>query len=119
MKNMKTPTLFLASIAALLLMQLAHAQTTQPTPMPATPMPANAVVLFDGTQASLDNNWTYRDGKPVGWTVADGVATSKHMDIITKKKFGDFQLHVEFCEPLMGPEVKGQGKQRRLSARPI
>jgi hypothetical protein len=108
---MKTPSLFLASIVTLFLTHLANAQTTtQPTTMPVTPMPANAVVLFDGTQASLDNNWTYRDGKPVGWTVADGVATSQHMDIISKKTFGDFQLHVEWNEPNLPASVKGQAR---------
>jgi hypothetical protein len=107
---MKLQTILLASITFLFSAHLANAQTTQPTSMPVTPMPANAVVLFDGTQASLDSNWTYRDGSACGWTVADGVATSKHMDIITKQRFGDFQLHVEWNEPKLPDDVKGQAR---------
>lgn len=75
-----------------------------------TPPPAGAIALFDGTQASLDSNWTYRDGKPAGWVVGDGIMTSKHMDIITREKFGDFTLHVEWNEPQMPAEVKGQAR---------
>ena len=79
-------------------------------PPPATPRPADAVVLFDGTPASLDANWTLRDGKPADWPVADGAMTSHHKDIITKRKFGDFKLHVEFREPVMSDTVKGQAR---------
>jgi hypothetical protein len=103
---MKNPFPLLA-IATVFLARAVIAQSTQPVAVPTT-RPADAVVLFDGTQQSLDDNWTYRNGKPAGWTVADGEATSKTMDIISKQKFQDFQLHVEFCEPKMGPEVKGQ-----------
>ena len=79
-----------------------------PTTAPAT-RPADAVVLFDGTAASEAAHWTGRhDHKPAAWPVADGAMTSFKQDIVSNDRFGDFTLHVEFCEPLMGPEVKGQ-----------
>jgi len=95
----------LTAVITFFLSHLALAQTTQPATRPA-----DAIALFDGTQESLDNNWTYRDGKPVGWTVADGVATSKHLDIISREKYQDFTLHVEFNEPNMDASVKGQAR---------
>jgi hypothetical protein len=113
MTHMKKWMLCLFAISAISFGRLSLAQTTQPTAAssaePAA-KPADAIALFDGTEKSLSDNWTYRDGKPVGWAVADGVATSKHMDIITKERYQDFTLHVEFNEPQMGPEVKGQAR---------
>lgn len=74
--------------------------------------PAGAVVLFDGTSLA---GWERRDPKqreaPVGWTVADGffqVAPGAG-DIMTKQKFTDIQLHLEFRTPFM-PEARGQGR---------
>jgi Domain of Unknown Function (DUF1080) len=96
-------------LAVLLLAHLTLAQTTQPATQPIAPPPAGAVVLFDGTAAALDL-WTYRDGTPAGWGVADGEMTSRHMDIVTKQKFKDFQLHVEWCEPKLPDNVKGQAR---------
>lgn len=71
--------------------------------------PENAVVLFDGKDLS---NWQTRSGGSAGWEVADGVITvvrGTGGDIVTKEKFADFMLHLEFMEPDM-PEAKGQGK---------
>jgi len=64
------------------------------------------IVLFDGT--SLDG-WTDDKGGPADWTLEDGVMTVTHSNIVSKAKFGDALLHVEFREPDM-PEEKGQGK---------
>jgi hypothetical protein len=102
----KAAILFTALLAAVGLSRLNFAETPA-TSQPAE-KPADAVVLFDGTQKSLDDNFTYRNGKPAGWVVADGVMTSQKMDIISKQRFQDFKLHVEFCEPKMGDDVKGQ-----------
>jgi hypothetical protein len=96
-------------LLTLLLSSLAGAQTTVPTTQPITPPPPGAVVLFDGSEDSL-KQWTYRDGKPAGWTVANGEMTSKHMDIVTTQKFKDFQLHVEWNEPNLPANVKGQAR---------
>jgi hypothetical protein len=74
--------------------------------------PSGAVVLFDGT--TLDG-WQQRDAKlrtgPVGWKVSDGVVevTPGTGDIITKRSFSDFQMHVEFRTPFM-PEAQGQAR---------
>jgi hypothetical protein len=81
------------------------AQTTQPVEKPA-----DAVVLFDGTQQSLDSNWVFRNGKPAGWVVKDGAMSSVKSDIKTKQKYQDFKLHVEWNEPQMADSVKGQAR---------
>ena len=69
--------------------------------------PSDAMVLFDGKDLL---QWVdKKTGGAVGWTVADGVATSAKGDIITTNKFGDIQLHLEFCEPTP-PKGDGQGR---------
>jgi hypothetical protein len=97
-------TASIVTFAVLLITQLAVAQTTQPAPAPA-----DAVVLFDGTDPTLQQ-WIYRDGKPAAWAVANGEMTSQHMDIMTVQKFKDFKLHVEWNEPLLPDSVKGQAR---------
>ena len=103
---MKKPALSIA-VLSLLSLIAADAPTSQPS-TPPVPAPAGAIKLFDGTPESLMTNWTARNKKPIAWVVADGEMTSKLSDIISNQKFQDFTLHVEFNEPLMGPEVKGQ-----------
>jgi hypothetical protein len=70
--------------------------------------PEGALVLFDGT--NLDS-WTTRDAKPVGWSLASNAfgVTPGQGDILTKDKFGDGTLHVEFNVPYM-PDAKGQAR---------
>ncbi len=74
--------------------------------------PTGAIVLFDGKNLGA---WERRDEKqksvPVGWKVADGIAevAPGTGDIVTKQKFTDFQLHVEFRLPFM-PEARGQAR---------
>ena len=64
--------------------------------------PADAIVLFDGTDMS---EWVDGDD----WPVEDGcVITAKH-DLHTKRAFGDCQLHVEWATPA---EVSGSGQGR-------
>lgn len=80
--------------------------------------PSDAEVFFDGTREMLDEKWTYWDGPrlaaelPIKWEIVDdpvdeGMAMSTNdpsaagglygaADIVTKKKFKDFRLHVEF-----------------------
>jgi hypothetical protein len=84
----------------------------------ATPPPAGAEVLFDGTRKLLDEKWTYWEGPrfasslPIKWQIVEdpvdggtavmsddpAAAGGKYgsADIVTKKKFRDFRLHVEF-----------------------
>jgi Domain of Unknown Function (DUF1080) len=82
----------------------------QPAPgaqtMRAKP-PAGAIVLFDGK--TLDA-WVKRDGKsPADWPVTDGMVTVGKGNVMTKRRFGDFQLHVEFNVPYM-PTKHGQDR---------
>lgn len=80
--------------------------------------PNDAEVLFDGSREMLDEKWTYWEGPrfssemPIKWEVVDnpageGTAVSSNdptaegglygtADIVTKEKFRDFRLHVEF-----------------------
>ena len=69
--------------------------------------PKDAVVLFDGKDLS---RWqAYPDGGEAKWKVADGYMEVAGGDIITKDKFKDMKLHVEFMPPYM-PDAKGQAR---------
>lgn len=81
--------------------------------------PGDALVLFDGTKESLHTNWEYWDGPrfatemPIKWKLINdpvdkGMVMSSNdpaaaggiygaADIVTKNKYRDFRLHVEFC----------------------
>jgi hypothetical protein len=50
------------------------------------------------------------DGKPLNWTVADGVLEVGKGNIITKERYQDFQLHVEFNVPEPPEGAKGQAR---------
>jgi hypothetical protein len=65
-------------------------------------------VLFDGTDLS---NWQAPDGSPSKWRVEDGcmLPTKQSGPIVTKTKFGDVQLHVEWSAPT---PPKGNGQAR-------
>jgi hypothetical protein len=86
--------------------------------------PKGAEVLFDGSKESLDANWTYWEGPrfsaalPIKWKIVDdpvekGTAMNSNdpaaagglygsADIVTKKAYRDFRLHVEFLIPNKG-----------------
>ena len=79
----------------------------RPRPPAVTPgtngtAPSDAVVLFDGKNLS---EWT---GK---WKVENGyLEVVPHSgDLVTKQKFGDVQLHIEWAAPA---EVKGNSQGR-------
>ncbi len=81
-------------------------------------VPLNGEVLFDGTRKILDGKWTYWNGPrlsaslPIKWklekdpidegmvlnTFDEEAKDGKYgkADIVTKKKFIDFRLHIEF-----------------------
>jgi hypothetical protein len=93
--------------------------TKQPLPPVVTPGPAgvcgaapsDAIVLFDGSEKALTENWTDTKGGPSGWKVVDGALESvKRAGYIqTKEKFGSCQLHVEWASPA---NVQGDGQGR-------
>jgi hypothetical protein len=89
----------------------------------ARPLPG-AEILFDGSRESLDDKWTYWEGPrfasalPIKWKIVDdpagqGTALMTHdpaaaggkygaADIVTKKPYRDFRLHIEFLIPKPG-----------------
>lgn len=75
-----------------------------------TPPPADATVLLDAEDPSLDG-WEAVEGGPAGWTVADDhvVVEPDAGDVRTRDAFGDCHLHVEWAAP---SEVSGEGQGR-------
>lgn len=83
-----------------------------------------AEVIIDGTRETLEEKWTYWEGPrfssslPIKWKIVDdpvdeGKALMTHdpaaaggkygaADIVTKKKYRDFRLHIEFLVPKEG-----------------
>lgn len=83
-----------------------------------------AEVLIDGTRATLDEKWTYWKGPgfkselPIKWKIVEdpvdggtclmtddpAAAGGKYgaADIVTKKEYRDFRLHIEFLIPKAG-----------------
>ena len=71
--------------------------------------PSDAIVLFDGKDLS---QWkSANDDGDANWSVHDGIFTvnKKAGDILTKKEFGDFQLHLEWKVP---ENIKGESQAR-------
>ena len=64
--------------------------------------PSDAIVLFDGTDASA---WRNADN----WKVEDGNLIAGRGMIVSKQEFGDCQLHVEWSAPTP-PKGNGQGR---------
>lgn len=70
--------------------------------------PSDAIVLFDGKDLSA---WQSPNGDAAQWPVKNGVVTvdKSKGDIITRQKFENFQLHIEWCVP-EGIHGDGQGR---------
>src|SRR5947207_15073402 len=74
-----------------------------PDELPAPP-PDGATVLFDGKDLS---HWVYKkDGSPAEWKLIQGAMEVHGGDIVTKEKYKDFKLHVEFWLPNLPEPVK-------------
>ncbi|MBI1177462.1 DUF1080 domain-containing protein [bacterium] len=71
--------------------------------------PSDAVVLFDGKD--LDQWVVAGTQKPAEWTVQDGVmkVNKKGGNIETKRRFKDYQLHLEFRIPA---DIEGSSQGR-------
>ena len=83
----------------------------EPADKPGNP-PSDAIVLFDGTEATL-GNWISEkqpDG-PLTWKLVDGSLECQKGSgtIRSKAEFGDCQLHIEWAAPA---EVKGNSQGR-------
>ena len=87
----------------------------EPVPPVVTPgatcaaAPSDAIVLFDGKN---EDEWVQvKDGSPADWIVANGILTvnKKSGNIETKRKFKDYQLHLEFRIPA---DITGSGQAR-------
>jgi hypothetical protein len=81
------------------------------TPAPAGPPvapPSDAIVLFGGSDLS---EWRNARGEAAGWRVAGGYVEVVRGTgpILTRRGFGDCQLHVEWMAPA---EPRGQGQAR-------
>jgi hypothetical protein len=105
----------IALVTTLLVATFACSQ--QQTGVGARP-PAGAEILFDGSREMLDEKWTYWEGPrfsaelPIKWEIVEdpvdgGTAVNSNdpaaagglygaADIVTKEKYRDFRLHVEF-----------------------
>jgi hypothetical protein len=87
----------------------------QPLPKVVTPAPecnappSDAIVLFDGK--NVDEWVNVKDKQPALWDVHDGVMTVNKAggSIETKRKFKDYQLHVEYKIPA---SITGSGQAR-------
>ena len=89
----------------------------QPVPPVVTPgatnadPPSDAIVLFDGK--NLDEWVSAQDHTPAQWSVANGVMTvvkQPHVgNIETKRRFHNYQLHVEWKVPA---DITGSGQAR-------
>lgn len=79
-------------------------------PVPA-PTAKGVVVLFDGSKESLEKNWVKRSNphEAAAWTLVDGAMEVRGGDIMTRERYADYQLHVEFKVPLM-PGKRGQAR---------
>lgn len=87
-----------------------------PEPVKVTPgktsstVPSDAVILFDGKNL---NEWTSTKdtAQPAMWSVRKGIMTVKKGtgNIQTKRKFTDYQLHIEWRIPA---NITGSGQAR-------
>jgi hypothetical protein len=74
--------------------------------------PAGAIVLFDGRNFKQWKHTGKSEGEPIQWKLLKNGAMEVRKgkgSIVTRKKFNDFKLHVEFRTPFM-PDARGQGR---------
>lgn len=72
--------------------------------------PSDAIILFDGK--NLDAWHSEKDSTlPAGWTISNGIMTvdKKTGGIMTKQRFMDYQLHLEWRIPT---NITGSGQAR-------
>jgi hypothetical protein len=99
--------LLLKTAAALgILIVSVGCETTKMQADPSQP-PEDAIILFDGTDFS---HWIKEDGEPAEWKIVGSAmeVVPEKGNIMTKQKFQDFQLHVEFNVPQAQSSAKEQ-----------
>jgi hypothetical protein len=71
--------------------------------------PSDAIILFNG--GDINKEWTDNEGNPSKWIVRDGDLSVKGAGMIkTRRKFSNFQLHVEWKTPsVVTGESQGRG----------
>lgn len=70
--------------------------------------PDRSKQLFDGSELS---QWVIEGTKETAdWPIQDKAMVSAKHDIASSAKFKSFMLHIEFNEPALGPESKGQDR---------
>jgi hypothetical protein len=91
-------------------------KTVRLSPTLGAKPPAGAIVLFDGKNFDqwerIGTSGGKADKKEVRWKLLPGGAMEVAPgggSIVTKKKFTDFNLHIEFRTPFM-PDARGQGR---------
>lgn len=97
----------LVLLAAVLLIAVTSLRADHDKDKPAPP-PKDAVVLFDGKDLS---KWQKSGpgGGDAPWKIVDGAMEVRGGDIVTKDKFRDMKLHLEFMPPHM-PDARGQAR---------
>jgi hypothetical protein len=119
MKKLLTLVLILLNMNAAFAQESKDPKATEvwdPVPKVVTPgatpgdKPDDAIALFDGKDL---HEWvsTNDTTKPAGWKVTDGVITVKKGtgNIQTKRRFTDYQLHLEWRIPTV---IHGEGQAR-------
>lgn len=82
------------------------------TPGHASSAPSDAIILLDGSDLS---EWVNVEGEPAQWTLRNGYMevpprdSAGKGDIMTKRAFGDCQLHIEWATP---HKVEGNSQGR-------
>jgi hypothetical protein len=98
---------FIALGATLVAFAAEPSKDKEPTVIDPGPPPSDAIVLFDGKDAS---KWKSDKGGEVQWELVDGAwEINGTGSVMTKEEFGDCQLHVEWATP---KEVKGSDQGR-------
>ena len=114
---MKTTTFLLSTLIVSILLASCNFQSKEKTGV-GTKAPKNADLILDGSRKMLDEKWTYWEGPrfsselPIKWEIVNdpvdkgtvvnsndpNVVDGKYgsADIVTKKAYRDFRLHVEF-----------------------
>jgi len=80
----------------------------EPGAQPGMP-PSDAIILFDGND--INKEWQDSRGNPTKWIIKNGelICVKGSGPIMTKRKFNDFQLHIEWKTPA---EVTGESQGR-------